>query len=254
MAGKYLGDAFDIHGGGIDLRFPHHENELAQSTAAGPAFATLWMHNAWITTSGEKMSKSLGNSMLVTEVVKRVRGRSSCATTWWRRTTAPTSSSPYEALDEAAAGFARIENFLDAGESAAGRRSRRPARPGRVRRSHGRRPGHAGGARGDPRDGARGQQLLADGDSRELRGCGVRGARDARDPRPRPVRRALVERRLVRAEARLRAPSTHSCASLLEQRAEAACARTSRPPTPSATSSRTPVSRSRTPRRAPAGL
>ena len=54
--------AFDIHGGGVDLRFPHHENEQAQSRAAGHPFASYWMHNAWITTAGEKMSKSLGNS------------------------------------------------------------------------------------------------------------------------------------------------------------------------------------------------
>ena len=74
MAAKYLGPAFDIHGGGVDLRFPHHENELAQSRAAGQAFASYWLHNAWITTAGEKMSKSLGNSLLVPEVLKRVRG------------------------------------------------------------------------------------------------------------------------------------------------------------------------------------
>jgi len=71
MAGKYLGDRFDIHGGGIDLRFPHHENELAQSTAAGRPFARYWMHNAWVTAAGEKMSKSLGNGALVSEVVQR---------------------------------------------------------------------------------------------------------------------------------------------------------------------------------------
>ncbi|MBK7819913.1 MAG: cysteine--tRNA ligase [Tessaracoccus sp.] len=71
MAGKYLGDTFDIHGGGIDLRFPHHENELAQSAAAGKDFARYWMHNAWVTMAGEKMSKSLGNTALVSEVTKR---------------------------------------------------------------------------------------------------------------------------------------------------------------------------------------
>ncbi|RMB62073.1 cysteine--tRNA ligase [Tessaracoccus antarcticus] len=70
MAGKYLGDTFDIHGGGIDLRFPHHENELAQSAAAGKGFARYWMHNAWVTMAGEKMSKSLGNTALVSEVTK----------------------------------------------------------------------------------------------------------------------------------------------------------------------------------------
>jgi cysteinyl-tRNA synthetase len=73
MAGKYLGDRFDIHGGGLDLVFPHHENEIAQSKAAGQDFAAYWLHNGWVTMSGEKMSKSLGNSLLVAEVVKRVR-------------------------------------------------------------------------------------------------------------------------------------------------------------------------------------
>ncbi|MGI8953109.1 MAG: cysteine--tRNA ligase [Nocardioidaceae bacterium] len=73
MVAKYLGHEFDIHGGGLDLRFPHHENELAQSHAAGQRFARLWMHNAMLTLDGAKMSKSVGNSMLVSEVVKRVR-------------------------------------------------------------------------------------------------------------------------------------------------------------------------------------
>ena len=73
MARKYLGDSFDIHGGGLDLIFPHHENEIAQSCGAGLGFAQYWLHNAWVTTAGEKMSKSLGNSLLVDEVVKRVR-------------------------------------------------------------------------------------------------------------------------------------------------------------------------------------
>lgn len=63
MARRYLGETFDIHGGGLDLRFPHHENELAQSTAAGWGFVRYWMHSAWVTQSGEKMSKSLGNSL-----------------------------------------------------------------------------------------------------------------------------------------------------------------------------------------------
>src|SRR5689334_4804647 len=73
MALKYLGGTFDIHGGGVDLRFPHHENEQAQSRAAGFGFASYWMHNAWITVGGEKMSKSLGNSLIVSEVLKSVR-------------------------------------------------------------------------------------------------------------------------------------------------------------------------------------
>ena len=69
MARRYLGPSFDIHGGGLDLRFPHHENEQAQSRAAGDGFARLWMHSAWVTQSGAKMSKSLGNSLLVDAVL-----------------------------------------------------------------------------------------------------------------------------------------------------------------------------------------
>jgi cysteinyl-tRNA synthetase len=72
MAAKYLGDEFDIHGGGLDLRFPHHENELAQSRAAGQAFARVWMHNAMVNLGGTKMAKSVGNTLMVSEVVKRV--------------------------------------------------------------------------------------------------------------------------------------------------------------------------------------
>ncbi|WP_134766849.1 cysteine--tRNA ligase [Nocardioides sp. 1609] len=112
MAGKYLGPAFDIHGGGVDLRFPHHENEQAQSRAAGHAFASYWMHNAWITTAGEKMSKSLGNSLLVPKVLERVRGielRFYMVSAHYRSHV----EFSFEALDEAAVGFRRIETFLD---------------------------------------------------------------------------------------------------------------------------------------------
>ncbi len=69
MARRYLGASFDIHGGGLDLRFPHHENEQAQSRAAGDGFARLWMHSAWVTQGGTKMSKSLGNTLLVDAVL-----------------------------------------------------------------------------------------------------------------------------------------------------------------------------------------
>ena len=71
MSRRYLGETFDIHGGGIDLRFPHHENEQAQSHGAGWGFARHWVHNAWVTIKGEKMSKSLGNSLVVAELLKR---------------------------------------------------------------------------------------------------------------------------------------------------------------------------------------
>jgi len=112
MAGKYLGDAFDIHGGGLDLRFPHHENELAQSAAVGRPFARYWMHNAWVTTSGEKMSKSLGNSLLVSEVVRRVRPielRYYLVAAHYR------SNIEYseESLVDAGTAFRRIEGFLE---------------------------------------------------------------------------------------------------------------------------------------------
>ncbi len=111
MAGKYLGDAFDIHGGGLDLRFPHHENELAQSCAAGERFAQYWMHNGWVTLGGEKMSKSLGNTALVDEVVTRVRPvelRYYLVAPHYRSMIEFTDA----ALDEAAAGYRRIESFV----------------------------------------------------------------------------------------------------------------------------------------------
>ena len=111
MAHAYLGEAFDIHGGGLDLIFPHHENEIAQSEAAGYKFANLWMHNAWVTQSGEKMSKSLGNTMQVRELIKQVRGielRFYLGSAHYR---SMLEFSP-EALQEAATNFQRIENFL----------------------------------------------------------------------------------------------------------------------------------------------
>ena len=111
MATKYLGPQFDIHGGGLDLVFPHHENEIAQSVAAGDPFAAYWMHNAWLTIGGEKMSKSLGNSLLVTEIVKNwrpVEVRYYLGAAHYR------SNMEYspEALDEAAAAYSRIEGFV----------------------------------------------------------------------------------------------------------------------------------------------
>ena len=111
MAGKYLGPQFDIHAGGLDLIFPHHENEIAQSQAAGDAFANYWLHNAWVTTAGEKMSKSLGNSLLVSEVVKRVRPidlRYYLASVHYRSMLEYSDS----AVQEAGQAFRRIEGFL----------------------------------------------------------------------------------------------------------------------------------------------
>ena len=111
MAGKYLGDEFDIHGGGLDLRFPHHENELAQSRAAGQRFARYWMHNELLTTAGEKMSKSLGNSALVSEVIKRFPARAVRL-----YLSQPHYRSPIEysdaAIAESVAALERIDNFV----------------------------------------------------------------------------------------------------------------------------------------------
>ena len=73
MAHEYLGAAFDIHCGGMDLVFPHHENEIAQARAVGDGFANFWLHNGWVTMGGEKMSKSLGNVLAIPAVLQRVR-------------------------------------------------------------------------------------------------------------------------------------------------------------------------------------
>jgi cysteinyl-tRNA synthetase len=111
MAERYLGPDFDIHGGGLDLRFPHHENEQAQSHAAGHGFARYWVHNGWVTLGGEKMSKSLGNTALVDEVVKRVRPvelRYYLATPHYRSTIEFTDA----ALEEAGAAYRRLESFV----------------------------------------------------------------------------------------------------------------------------------------------
>ena len=120
MAHAYLGEAFDIHGGGLDLIFPHHENEIAQSTAAGFGFANIWMHNAWVTTSGEKMSKSLGNSLQVAEILKKVRG---IELRWYLGSAHYRSmlEFSFEALAESATAFKRIEAFLSRAESILGK-------------------------------------------------------------------------------------------------------------------------------------
>ena len=112
MAHAYLGESFDIHGGGLDLVFPHHENEIAQSEAAGFGFVQRWLHNAWVTQSGEKMSKSLGNTLQVQEILKIVRG---VELRWYLGGAHYRSMLEYspEALQEAATNFRRIENFLN---------------------------------------------------------------------------------------------------------------------------------------------
>ena len=112
MATFYLGQQFDIHGGGIDLIFPHHENELAQSRGAGDAFANYWLHNSWVTAAGQKMGKSLGNALAVDEVLKHVKPvelRYHLASAHYRSTI----EFSYESVVESAVGFRRIAGFLD---------------------------------------------------------------------------------------------------------------------------------------------
>lgn len=111
MARTYLGDEFDIHGGGLDLVFPHHENEAAQAHGAGLAFARYWMHSYWVTMAGEKMSKSLGNTLgveVLTQSVRPIALRYYLVSVHYR------SSIEYspEALADAARAFDRIESFL----------------------------------------------------------------------------------------------------------------------------------------------
>ena len=111
MASRYLGEEFDLHGGGLDLRFPHHENELAQSTAAGHGFARYWVHNGLVNTGGQKMSKSLGNSVYAGELLELASPlavRYLLGAAHYRSTLdyAPTS------LAEAEAAVDRIRTFL----------------------------------------------------------------------------------------------------------------------------------------------
>ncbi|RJL30815.1 cysteine--tRNA ligase [Bailinhaonella thermotolerans] len=111
MATKYLGSTFDIHGGGMDLIFPHHENEIAQSKAAGDGFARYWMHNGLLAVGGEKMSKSLGNSLLIPSLLEKVRPvelRYYLAAPHYRSVIDYSD----EALAEAAAAYRRIEGFV----------------------------------------------------------------------------------------------------------------------------------------------
>ena len=135
MSTKYLGPTFDIHCGGMDLIFPHHENEIAQSRAAGDGFARYWLHNGLLGLAGEKMSKSLGNSLLVTDVLTRVRPaelRYYLVQAHYRSMLEFSE----EALDEAAAAYQRIERFVLRASEMLGSLDRRPG-GGRGRRGRG---------------------------------------------------------------------------------------------------------------------
>ena len=112
MSTKYLGTSFDIHGGGLDLRFPHHENELAQSAAAGDGFAQYWLHNGLVSVGGQKMSKSLGNSVFAADLLDKAKPvvlRYLLGSAQYRSTLELHDG----AIAEAKASFDRIEGFLD---------------------------------------------------------------------------------------------------------------------------------------------
>jgi len=111
MAHEYLGAEFDIHCGGMDLVFPHHENEIAQARAAGDGFANFWLHNGWVTMGGEKMSKSLGNVLAIPAVLQRVRPaelRYYLGSAHYRSMLEFSET----ALQDAAKAYAGIEEFL----------------------------------------------------------------------------------------------------------------------------------------------
>ncbi|MDR6971325.1 cysteine--tRNA ligase [Leifsonia shinshuensis] len=112
MSRRYLGPQFDIHGGGLDLRFPHHENEIAQSTAAGDAFANYWVHNGLVNVNGQKMSKSLGNSVYAADLLGAARPlvvRYYLGSAHYRSTIDFTDGS----LSEAEAALDRIAGFFE---------------------------------------------------------------------------------------------------------------------------------------------
>ena len=124
MSHRYLGDGFDIHGGGLDLRFPHHENEMAQTRAAGYPSAARWMHSAWVTAKGEKMSKSLGNGLSVPSVLAEHSAwvvRYALGSVQYRSMLEWSD----QALVEAQAAYDRVSNFIErAGVALGGQPSR----------------------------------------------------------------------------------------------------------------------------------
>jgi cysteinyl-tRNA synthetase len=120
MAVEYLGEAFDLHAGGLDLVFPHHENENAQSTAAGHPFAQHWLHHGLVTAQGgEKMSKSLGNSVTVDQALEAVRPvvlRYALGAAHYRSTIEWSD----QVVAEAAAAYGRLETFVRNATAAVG--------------------------------------------------------------------------------------------------------------------------------------
>jgi cysteinyl-tRNA synthetase len=128
MATRYLGPQFDIHGGGLDLVFPHHENEVAQSNAAGDAFANYWLHNGMVNTGGAKMSKSLGNSLVVADALERARPQ---ALRYFLGAPHYRSDLDWseEGLADADVAYARIDNFIERATELVGATDEPGARP-----------------------------------------------------------------------------------------------------------------------------
>jgi cysteinyl-tRNA synthetase len=126
MSTKYLGANFDIHGGGLDLRFPHHENELAQSRAAGDAFANIWMHSGLLNVGGDKMSKSLGNSIFASDLFDRF---SPLAVRYFLSGAGYRSTLDFsdEAMERSASSLERLTNFLQRARQSLGENA--PALP-----------------------------------------------------------------------------------------------------------------------------
>ena len=250
MATKYLGPTFDIHGGGLDLIFPHHENEIAQSRAAGDGFARYWLHNGLVGVAGEKMSKSLGNSLLVDAMVTQVRPVELRYYLGQAHYRSGIEYSP-EALDEAVAAYRRIENFVTRAAEVspqAGAGADLPAafraaldddlavpQALAVRARHG--PGR--------------QQRAGRGRHRRGRGRAGRGPGHARRARPRPAGRAVGVRQPRRRPARGGRRAGRGGAGRSGRRPGSA--RTTRPPTRSGTTCTRRASSSRTPRRDRAG-
>ncbi len=179
MAWRYLGPSFDIHAGGADLLFPHHENERAQSCCAfpGSSFARIWIHNGMLRVDGQKMSKSLGNFLTIRDVLARAPGEAIRLLLLRTHYRAPLDFTDH-ALDEARRELDRFYRALGPG---AGRRRARPGGGGRAVRRH----QHAAGDRRAAPAGRRGPG----GRRRGGRRAAGRG-RDARAARRRP--RGLV--------------------------------------------------------------
>ncbi len=261
MAGKYLGRGFDIHGGGEDLVFPHHENEIAQSEGAtGEPFARYWVHNAFLELKGEKMAKSVGNVVSPRELLGRHRGvvlRYALLGAHYR---SPLEFSE-EVLADAAASYDRLATFatnaaralsLD-GAAGSGARARRPAGPARLagavpgsprrRPQRPRRPGRPvrPGRRGQPPD-------RPAGAGRHRRGR--RAAATASPPSSTWPAASASPRSTTCPTRRPSARCSTSSSTSANERARPA---TSPPPTPSATAWPPPASGSRTAPAAPDG-